>query len=667
MRSTLSTLPVDHLEAILSFITGSSISRLVLCGDRILCSHLYVAVTRLNVVLCSYSDIKFPRIFSLFPRLHTVSIGLFAPTALVAVPGVDLSILPRGLQRLTLDIQNGFCACLTTSPPAALGADIPPEYRAFFIDMNSIFPNLLHFSCKRTAVMPTKLWTRSVANLLPRGLESLHLELDIPFSPDDLACLPRSLTKMAVCWHWKQEEALVGSPPFFPPELVSLELNQLSTGNHHFAYLPQTLTELKHRHPPESTPAADFGKLPRRLRTLVVFVLGVSLSDLAELPPELTTLKFKGHHAIPTTHVLHLPRTITKYSNKSSFDRMQLPTDSILRDLPRNLIKAPMSILGGAKEEQWALLPSGIRSLEVRGYLSTNPQFLDFEFPSCLQKVVMYAPEERILKALPKSVTSIFMGDSKALIDPRWLNHLTQLTTLTCKGGVAMVVNGFEGFTPTLTSLELERHMDLTHLHWSLPCLAKLTHLRINPSPPSSNNPKEDTSTSQDGKEESQTTSEQSSLSNHVSMLENDKDRLVIHLPSNLTDLVISGNAGMMKSSDFCKLPRSLSKLYLNSVVIEDDIAEHLIQLPPSITSLYLSPMRANAHETSKPITATAQQLSLLPKSLVRVRVNSCEGGDAFEKHLLQLRPYIDASLMGASLDSDYARKWLRFPSCADI
>lgn len=246
MLYTLASLPSDHLEAILAFVDASAVCCLLLCGDGVLNSHIKRAVTRLEVVLRSFSNVKFPRFFSRFPRLLEVSVGTFPSTVSIAVPEVDLSILGCSLKSLTIGLTNGLDAFLTVSRPEALGALIPQHCECFFVDLNALFPNLTYLSCSDPAVQPKGLWMLSVAKLLPRGLESLKLRVSPGFHPDDLACLPTTLARMSVIWNWNEREAQVARDPFLPPELVSLELTQPNWCANLLPYLPQTLTELNY-------------------------------------------------------------------------------------------------------------------------------------------------------------------------------------------------------------------------------------------------------------------------------------------------------------------------------------------------------------------------------------------------------------------------------------
>lgn len=359
----------ESFALIASFLGGHEISKLYLCGTRVLVNRLRSAVVSFDLNLSlNRRQSAWPTLLLQFQGLRSIYIGVEPALRHGGpyLPSVDLRLLPKSLEVLKLVFANAF---LSLHPGLDLldhDSPLDPEP----IDLPTLFPILkvIHVS---NAYRRHKVHFKS--GRLFRALSQLPLrELTLyPFFVDAsyLKALPKTLERLCLKAYFCDFSKTV--TPDWPPGLVSLSFRPITTPTL-LKNLPNTLTELKACYSKDYS-TIELPELPRNLRRLTIkeSTYSITPENMKSLPPILEYFKLDG--ALRATSGLsELPSSLTHFEG---------PKHPGLSDgfqkLPPNLktFTTPFYL----SEQEALLLPSTIETCLIR----EPSAVLKFQSPSC--------------------------------------------------------------------------------------------------------------------------------------------------------------------------------------------------------------------------------------------------------------------------------------------
>jgi hypothetical protein len=620
MTSRVYSLSPDHVVSILVLLSAEDISCLYECGSSHLNRLLAFSVTTFHVDLMRFSSIKWPRIISHFPRLQDFSVAITSSPH-VPIPDVDISIVPKSVQKLHLGFMNGLFSLLQL---------VDSEMR--MMDLKRFFPDLTHLSWHDKSCLDFEnMLTHpilAILPILPIRLQSLNLANITKLYPKNIAQLPRSLLILRI------NLVLIGftseDDPKWPSNLTDLRIHSEDASQDSLlSNLPESLTFFKWKGGIINLEAVQF---PRNLQSIILDnVSHIAPKTLSlSLPNGLTRFKATCKTTIEATIYEDLPPSLILLDINPL--RHPIPPE-YLKYLPIGISKLS-NYAYSTSSANWHHLPRNLEKMEITGYSFSDDTLLAY-LPSNLVEVIIYAPRQPILIALPTTVTSIMMGDAGPLvIDPTWMNHLTRLQSLDMRNGVQVDYAKFKEFTPSLTTVRLHRPFHLNDLDWSSPWTKNLTTIATG--------------------------------GNYSNIVRENPDEAPIpwiqRIPPFLTSLSSSSRIPSISSSELVKLPRTLKTFKTYALTVDGELEEHLAQLPKNLTELGILHTLKDLKGRDVHLKVSENLATRLPASLTSINtievhidwtmlttqrpyliMNTTPPGKDYKKQYLQLLPAKDA------------------------
>lgn len=454
---------------------------LYLCGSSVLCARLSRAVETFHSVRTSDRALSWPKCFKRFPALRNVFLGYPAlqdrPNY---VQGVDLTVLPPSLEKLTLKFDNAF-ACLLDPLLTPDNDDI--VHPRLMKGLPTMFPRLNTLYWQTLSNEDTNSW--SFREFF-----------------EDLAMLPHlrdigDPDHLKQHWSWSEFAAI-------PTTIQRLNMVNLKLHNFSECLFPPTLTSFTFLYPHKCDVNQLLSKLPQSMTTLNLYTTGIETSELAPLLSltHLTSLrislaKFDTTFAknLPTSltylvasaqgldieSLAFLPRRLTSLLLDTRRIYSPVPTanvpehglqvstlDSVSTQLPLSITRMSRSLFDIFSPKQWKNLPKGMdltltpRDKKLLQIGSGDAEEHLMHLPTALQalKLVSFSPGS--VKMIPSAaylakLQLVFQNqeeDAKALL-AEISNVCRNLAKLEVSSSVALNSNSFDSFRCGLRKLTL--------------------------------------------------------------------------------------------------------------------------------------------------------------------------------------------------------------------
>jgi hypothetical protein len=366
---------IDILQCITIFLDGSSIAKLLMCGDRSFSAQLgpFGGVSTLTVRGNGRRGLPPSSIFTKLPKIRSLDIEIVGICTQQSLTVLRPDSLPSGLVSIRFEFQwsEWIWRALSTQPiDTSRATSTPLEQEA-----SKEIPFYKYLPC----------------------LEELQLNGWQAFTDAMVLNLPTSLTRFSLL---DNDLVTPSCLPYLPKNLLSLVLPKSTKWSNTVApTLPRFLTRLDLRSSQRWT-TKDFTSVPPQLESLYINSLQVKeAEDFATLPKSLTTLHVEELVYLPIqasypNYLAHMPCALATLrfrpfaANLEGYYKMN-PQALILRpehlhSLPHTITRLDISFLH-LTNDIFDHLPPRIHTLTLSGPIASLTNHLFNKIPSSLR------------------------------------------------------------------------------------------------------------------------------------------------------------------------------------------------------------------------------------------------------------------------------------------